>query len=117
MKYRVGESKFGKGIFAEENIPKGKLIWKYKQGENIISFKGKKAVLKHLETLGHKERKWFIIHAWGDGGLINYTDDDSIYWNHCEHPNTGPEGPDPLSTYATRNIKKGEEMFDDYGLY
>ena len=37
-------------------------------------------------------------------------------WNHSAKPNTG-EGPDPNSSYAIRNIKKGEELLDDYGTY
>ena len=44
VKYRVGQAMYGLGLFAEENIPKGKLIWKYKRGANVRSFKGEKAV-------------------------------------------------------------------------
>ena len=44
VKYRLGQSKFGLGLFAEEDIAKGKLIWKSTRGENVISFRGEKAV-------------------------------------------------------------------------
>ena len=55
-----------------------------------------------------------------DGGDLNYSNDDAIYWNHSEKPNTGfGPGPNscPLSTYAVCDIKKGQELFDDYGTY
>ena len=44
VKYRLGQSKFGRGLFAEEDIAKGKLIWKSTRGDNVISFRGEKAV-------------------------------------------------------------------------
>ena len=59
-----------------------------------------------------------MIHSWVDGGVLSYTDDDADYWNHSDSANTGfGPGPDsdPYSTYALRDIKKGEELLDDYG--
>lgn len=56
-----------------------------------------------------------------DDGYLNEILDDGGLWNHSENPNTGlgPPGTDtcPLSSYAVRDIKKGEELLDDYGTY
>ena len=47
--------------------------------------------------------------------------DDSIYTNHSTSPNSAvvedAKSPDFGSSYATRDIKKGEEWFEDYGDY
>ena len=42
--------------------------------------------------------------------------DDGKYWNHSAKPNTG--GPaDSDHSFAIRDIKKGEELLDNYGTY
>ena len=49
-------------------------------------------------------------------GYCNEILDDGKLWNHSSKPNTG-DGEDPNSSYAIRNIAKGEELLDDYGTY
>ena len=55
-----------------------------------------------------------------DDDQLNFILDDGGMWNHSEKPNTG-FGPNsdscPYSSYSIRNIKKGEELLDDYGTY
>ena len=41
---------------------------------------------------------------------------DGKYWNHSATPNTGAP-PDAIHTWALRDIKKGEQLLDDYGVY
>ena len=87
----------------------------------MLTLKGKKAVLDHLASLPSKKaRKDFLIHAYMEGGKVNFCLDDGGLWNHSDTPNTGG-GPGPEScidsTYAIRDIKKGEELLDDYGIY
>ena len=46
--------------------------------------------------------------------------DDGVYGNHSSDPTTSinyPGKKDKNSSYAVRDIKKGEEMFEDYGKY
>lgn len=117
VKYKVKKSKYGKGIFAEENIKKGTLIWKYKRGVNVRSLKGQNAVKDHLSRLPSDEaRKDWLVHMYYHRGYCNEILDDGKMWNHSAKPNTG-EGPDPNSSYAIKNIKKGDELLDDYGTY
>jgi SET domain-containing protein len=117
VKYKIKKCKYGKGIFAEENIKKGTLIWKYKRGVNVRALKGQKAVRDHLAKLPTDEaRKDWLVHMYPDRGYCNEILNDSKMWNHSSKPNTGL-GPDPNSSYAIRNIKKGEELLDDYNTY
>ena len=55
-------------------------------------------------------------------GYLRYALDDSVFFNHDgSNPNTTvvgyPGAKDQLSGYAIRDIKKGEEIFEDYGKY
>ena len=53
-------------------------------------------------------------------GYVNDICDDGVYWNHSTNPTTAmayPGKKDKNSAYAVRDIKKGEEMFGDYGQY
>merc|ERR1719234_996818 len=61
-------------------------------------------------------RKDFLEHAYHDGGALNFILDDGGLWNHSDKPNTGG-GPDPLSSYALRDLDVGEELRDDYATY
>ena len=78
-------------------------------------------MLNHLSSLPSIEAKedW-LIHAYMDNGSVNEILDNGGLWNHSKDPNTG-YGPssdsDPNSSYAIRDIKKGEELLDDYGTY
>ena len=55
---------------------------------------------------------WLLEH-----GYCHQLLDDCQFWNHSDTPNTGNHGPDPYNCYALRDIRKGEELFDDYGTY
>ena len=48
-----------------------------------------------------------------DGDILHEILDDALYMNHSSNPNLA-DGPDPISSYANRDIKKGEELFEDY---
>ena len=80
-------------------------------------FKGEKAVRKHLETLKNFEaRRDWLVHVYMDEDMLNEILDEAGYMNHSTKPNLG-SGEDPHSSYATRNIKKGEEFFEDYDSF
>jgi len=122
IEYHLKEGKFGKGLFAAENIRKGTLIWKYSRDVNVRvicgSWNGEHDMRKHLGKLSsHEERKDLLIHMYCEHGYIHELLDDCRFWNHSDTPNTGNEGPDPFNAYALRDIKMGEELLDDYGTY
>jgi SET domain-containing protein len=65
-----------------------------------------------------KARRDWLDHVYHSGGYVNEILDDGKLFNHSDFNNTGiNSGADPLSSYALRDIKKGEELFDDYGTY
>ena len=122
VKYQLKEGKYGWGIFADEDIKSDSLIWKYKRDVNIRvicnSWEGEQALREYLTSLpSHKERKDLLVHMYCEHGYCNEILDDCKFWNHSDTPNTGNDGPDPFNSYAMRDIKKGEELLDDYGTY
>ena len=78
-------------------------------------------------------RRYFVEHSYHDNGVLNHILDDGKLVNHSHTPNAGagvydydynnptympnPDlclGLEPLSTYALRDIKKGEEVSTNY---
>ena len=59
------------------------------------------------------------VYTW-EGEVVEIIGDGK-YWNHARTgQNTGnhPDGKgDGVSSYATRDLAAGEELFDDYGSY
>ena len=52
VKYKVKNSPgMGKGLFADQNIKKGEMLWKHMRGKNVRAFKGQKQVANFLKTL------------------------------------------------------------------
>ena len=122
IKYQLKQGKYGLGIFVEEDVKKGTLIWKYNRDVNVRiicnSWSGEKALRTYLTTLNSDEqRKDLLIHMYCEHGYCHELLDDCRFWNHGDAPNTGNEGPDPYNAYALKDIKKGEELLDDYGTY
>ena len=119
IKYTLKERKGkGKGIFAASDIPKSTLIWKYGLNKNIKAFKGKKEVVKHLSSMkSQQDKKDWLENVYLHGGLVNHINDDGTFFNHSKNPNSGFVNGDHKSTYAIRDIKKGEEILEDYREY
>ena len=121
VKYKVEKASFGMGLIADQDIKKGTLVWKCKPGVNVRRFKGEKEARKHLATLpSFKARKDWLIHAYIDKGYLTEIIDDADFMNHSATPNLSSDkryGQDPLSSYAARDIKKGEELFEDYQTF
>ena len=126
--YEVRDSQYGKGLFATHDIPSGTLLWKYSSGAlgapgvNVASFASEAEARARLEALGSPEaRVFWMDHVYMFAGRLNEILDDGHFWNHSEAPCTGlpPPGDDFCfeSSYAVRDIKAGEELLDDYGLY
>jgi len=102
-KFKVANSRFGKGCFAKEPI---------KKGEFICFFEGKEVSWKEQERryLEGKDRL-------DDPFQISKTkyielDKPYIYFNHSCNPNSGFRGKNEL--IAIKNINLGEEIVYDY---
>ena len=119
IRYTVGASAHGQGLFAAHDIPAGTLLWKCAPGStpgpkvNVLSFRGEAEARARLLALPESERAYWIDHVYVFSGSLNEILDDGKLWNHSETPCTGLPPPgdeyDFESSYAIRDIKAGEE--------
>ena len=102
-----------------QDIPKGSLVWKYGAGVNSITLNNKEEVSAYLDSMpSDNARKLILEYAYCWQGRVNVLTDHTNFINHAEEgiANIGMrEDLDIESTYALRDIKKGEEWFEDYG--
>lgn len=101
---RVRRSGTGKGLFAEEEVPKGACVIEY-VGRPISEEAAARDNGKYLFTVARNKTI--------DG---NVPENTARYINHSCRPNceaTGPSG--KVFIFSTRRIKPGEELFYDYG--
>lgn len=128
VRYEVKESAFGKGLYVLDDIPIGSLVWKYSPGKagdadvNVAVYTTEAETRAHLNSLAtHEDRVSWVDHVYMFEGKLNEILDDGLLFNHSEEPCTGmpPAGEQYCfeSTYAIRDIKAGEQLLDDYGLY
>jgi SET domain-containing protein len=104
FKLRVSRSLTGRGMFAEEPIPKGACI---------IEYIGRPVGLEEMARDDGKYLFWVSDFAMING---NIKENAARYINHSCAPNCEVDGPDGrIFVMAKRNIKAGEELTYDYG--
>jgi hypothetical protein len=134
--YEVRDATFGKGLFTPEHIPIGTCIWD-RSAANLKIVLASDAE-KYVAKLDRGTLRTLLEYAYfgADGELIDLTDDDGRYFNHSNsrsqtnvalgsvlleaaeaNGTPPPDGIDPGSTYALRDIAAGEELLDDYNTY
>jgi len=106
----------GLGLFADQFIPKGTVVWKFTPGfdlkftkEQILSFP--EILQIYLYKYGWRSKK---------SKLYCLASDNGKYFNHSNYPNclsrhTNSE--DEVVTIAKKDIKNGEELTDDYSSF
>ncbi len=103
----------GMGLFANELIPKGTYIWRFKKGFDIRVDKN------YPETLQEPAKSFFMTYAYQNPDTMNYVlcADDARFFNHSDTPNTycvaDPEDEDAANV-ASCDIQAGEEITIDY---
>lgn len=104
LKVRVKRSATGKGLFAEERIPKGACIIEY-TGRPVSEEEQERISGKYLFEVSKKVTI--------DG---NVSSNKARYINHSCAPNCEADGPSGrVFILALRTIKPGEELTYDYG--
>jgi hypothetical protein len=119
INYEIRETdEFGKGIFALEDIPIGTLIWTYQLNKNVFEYNEEqsKSYLSTLPDLSSQQS--FLNFSFGKGEVLCLITDDGQYMNHADtdHCNCKTD----LLTghcFAKRNIKRDEQLFEDYSVY
>lgn len=117
----------GWGLFADEDIPKGRPIWHFCPGLDQA------LPVDFVNTLPEAARKKIIHYcAHREGNIYFLCADDARFWNHssnpnvevivvdemgCEHPATEKDTTYTVWIIAARDIKSGEELFCDYSEY
>lgn len=114
VKTKLGDSGIeGIGVFADEFIPKGTVVWKFAPGFDLEIKK------ESLASLSEPAKEQFLKYAYINKKTRKHVlcFDDSRFLNHSEHPNIAsaysPYDEEGLDI-ALRDIQKGEEILCDY---
>jgi uncharacterized protein len=105
----------GLGLFADENIPKGTIIWEFEPGFDLVIDS------QRVQELPEAPKQWMkhYAHLSKKNGKYTLSMDNDRYINHAADPNTIDidTGREELATVARRDIRAGEELTCDYLAY
>ena len=129
IKYEIRETdKHGKGIFALENVKKGACVWEYvlysnanaNGNANVKEFDEQQSQT-YLNSLPDLEaQQSFLNLSFGKDDVLCLILDDGQYMNHAEASDPQCNCKTDLKTghcFATREIKAGEQLFEDYATF
>ena len=109
VKTKIGPSEIdGIGLFADEDIPKDMIVWSFNP---LID---KALTDNEIENFPPYVQEFIDKYSFFDKGKHVLCGDFGIFINHSETPNLGSTIDD---SFALRDIKKGEEITDDYTTY
>jgi hypothetical protein len=119
FKYDIRETPdLGKGIFTLEEIKTGSCVWFYKLNDNVVEYDEEKTI-KHLNAMTNlHDQQYFLDITFGKNELLCLITDDGKYMNHADKPSCNCKT-DLTSgnCYALRDIKIGEQLFEDYSTF
>jgi len=114
VKTKIGPSAIhGIGLFADQFIPKGTVIWKFAEGFDV------RVPADELARLAEPAKEQFLNYAYQNKDTNKFVlcFDDARFFNHSDAPNTEsaalPDDEDGM-TIASRDIVQGEEITCDY---
>lgn len=115
VKTKIGKSGIhGIGLFADQFIPKGSIVWKFQPGFDL------KISENCLDKLSEFSREQFLNYAYLNKKTGNYVlcFDDARFYNHSKNPNCVSYYPDLEDEegidIAVIDINKGDEITCDY---
>jgi SET domain-containing protein len=98
----------GLGVFAGQSIRKGAKIWLFVYGFDRFYTR------KRLAKLPKQARDYINLHGYQWGKEILLSMDYDTFMNHSENPNTVFQNGFVI---ARNNIRKGEEITNDYRAF
>jgi hypothetical protein len=112
IKTKIANSEIsGIGLFADQDIKKGTVVWKYQSKLDLLYSES------DIAKLSSEAQKQFHNYAFLDPfhNKFMLCGDDARFFNHSDHPNCN----DALAdiTIAERDIKKGEELTVNYKTF
>jgi hypothetical protein len=119
INYEIKQTEdYGRGIFCLENISSGMCVWTYNPNINVLEYNETQCIehLSNLNTLTDQQR--FLDKAFGRGNVLCLITDDGVYMNHAD-ANVCNCKTDLITgnCFAIRDIKKGEQLFEDYASF
>jgi hypothetical protein len=103
------DPKMGLGLFADEFISGGSVVWKFIEGVDLKIHKDK------IEKLNDVQKLYFNTYAWIKGDYYFLSCDLTNFINHSKTPNVSCM---ELSyCVATNDINIGDEIFENYGEF
>src|SRR6267142_763230 len=112
VKTKIGPSSIdGIGLFADQPIPKGTIVWKYDSSIDRLLSK------EEVENLAKPLQDRFHNYAFFDKKYNKYMfcGDDGRFFNHSDTPNCDDSNDD--ITIALANIASGEELTVNYSAF
>lgn len=104
----------GFGLFTDEDIPVNKVIWKFNPLiDKVID-------VKDVENFEDVEKEYLRIYAYREGTKLILCADNDRFINHSKELLNVQDLIYPILgsiSVATRDIKKGEELFCDYSSF
>jgi SET domain-containing protein len=117
VKTYVGPSVIrGLGLFASEDIPAGTRIYRNHPGTCLCYCEEDWQMLRETAGYSFAQIEKYAVKYRGDG-LYYLPLDDTRFVNHSETDFNCGILNDGEETYAIRDIRKGEELLDNYRLY
>jgi len=114
VKTKIRPSKIsGIGLFADEFIPEGTPVWKFMPGFDLEISQDK------LAELSEGSQSQVLNYSYFNPKTGNYVlpFDDARFFNHADEPNTTSGPNDSFIDRAARDIKKGEELTQNYKIF
>lgn len=111
VKTKIRESKiYGIGLFADQFIPKGTLVWKFQNGFDLTL---SKAQFAELSLLAQEQ---VLNYCYFNPKTDTYVvcSDDARFFNHSDDPNVSSGPDDDHLDVALRDIEIGEELTQNY---
>jgi hypothetical protein len=111
VKYHIGDIPGkGKGLIADEFIPKGKIVWELRD-DNVIKFATRHEIETHPSYSDPEWKRVMLKNSFALGGIIVMPLDDLQYLNHSQTFNLRIQ---KVDTIALQDIHPGEEFNIDY---
>ena len=106
----------GRGLFADEPIPEGSLVWRFTPGFDL------RFTEEQMRTFPERLQSYLDSYSWHSkkSGLYCFASDDAKYFNHSPSPNclsAYQDEEEEVVTTTLRAIEKGEELTEDYGAF
>ncbi len=117
VKTKVLPSKIqGLGLFADEFIKKGTIIWKFTPIFDL------KFTEEQIKKFPKQVQEYLRVYAWlsKKSGKYCFSSDNGKYFNHSKNPNSLSayyDNEEEVITKAIKDIQKGEEITDDYSTF